>query len=65
MSKIKKVLITEFGNEDKLAIVEDDIPEPEAREVQLAVEYSIVSGSREHASRHISLPEEGTSHAGL
>jgi NADPH:quinone reductase-like Zn-dependent oxidoreductase len=45
MSKIRKVLITEFGDEDKLAIVEDDIPEPAAREVQIAVEYSIVSGS--------------------
>jgi NADPH:quinone reductase-like Zn-dependent oxidoreductase len=45
MSKIRKVLITEFGDEDKLAIVEDDIPEPAAREVQISVEYSIVSGS--------------------
>jgi synaptic vesicle membrane protein VAT-1 len=45
MSKIKKALITEFGDEDKLVIVEDDIPEPAAREVQIAVEYSIVSGS--------------------
>jgi synaptic vesicle membrane protein VAT-1 len=45
MSKIQKVLITEFGDEDKLAIVEGDIPEPAAREVQVAVEYSIVSGS--------------------
>jgi NADPH:quinone reductase-like Zn-dependent oxidoreductase len=45
MSKIKKVLITEFGDEDKLVIVEDEIPEPAAREVQIAVEYSIVSGS--------------------
>jgi synaptic vesicle membrane protein VAT-1 len=45
MSKVKKVLITEFGDEDKLVIVEDDIPEPAAREVQIAVEYSIVSGS--------------------
>ena len=45
MAKIKKVLITEFGGEDKLAIVEGDIPEPAAGEVQIAVEYSIVSGS--------------------
>jgi NADPH:quinone reductase-like Zn-dependent oxidoreductase len=45
MSKIRKVLITEFADEDKLAIVEDDIPDPTAREVQIAVEYSIVSGS--------------------
>jgi NADPH:quinone reductase-like Zn-dependent oxidoreductase len=45
MSKNKKVVITEFGDEDKLVIVEDDIPEPSSREVQVAVEYSIVSGS--------------------
>jgi hypothetical protein len=38
-------LSQEFGNEDQLVIVEDDIPEPAAREVQIAVEYSIVSGS--------------------
>ena len=45
MSKMKKVVITEFGDIDKLVIVEDDIPEPGAGEVQVAVEYSIVSGS--------------------
>jgi synaptic vesicle membrane protein VAT-1 len=45
MSKITKVLITEFGDEDKLVVVEGDVPEPAAREVQIAVEYSIVSGS--------------------
>ncbi len=45
MPKIKKVLITEFGDESKLAIVESDIAEPAAGEVQIAVEYSVVSGS--------------------
>lgn len=45
MSMIKKVVITEFGDESKLAIVECDLPEPGTGEVQLAVEYSIVSGS--------------------
>jgi NADPH:quinone reductase-like Zn-dependent oxidoreductase len=45
MTKIQKVLITEFGDEDKLEIVDDDIPEPAMGEVQIAVEYSIVSGS--------------------
>jgi NADPH:quinone reductase-like Zn-dependent oxidoreductase len=45
MSKTKKVLITAFGDEDKLVIVEDDIPEPAPGEVQIAVEYSVVSGS--------------------
>lgn len=45
MSKMKKVVITEFGDESKLTIVEADLPEPAAGEVQLSVEYSIVSGS--------------------
>ncbi len=45
MPRIKKVLITEFGDESKLAIVEDDIAEPAAGEVQIAVEYSVVAGS--------------------
>ena len=45
MSKMNKVVITEFGDESKLAIVEDDFPDPAAGEVQLSVEYSIVSGS--------------------
>src|SRR5580765_267894 len=45
MSKMKKVVIKEFGDESKLAIVEDDLPDPDAGQVQLSVEYSIVSGS--------------------
>ena len=45
MSKMNKVVITEFGDESKLAVVEDDLPDPAAGEVQLSVEYSIVSGS--------------------
>src|SRR5277367_3259547 len=45
MSKMKKVVITEFGDESKLAIVEDDLPDPVRGEVQLAVEYSVVAGS--------------------
>ncbi len=45
MSRIKKVVITAYGDEDKLAIVEADLPDPSAGEVQLVVEYSIVSGS--------------------
>ncbi len=45
MPKMKKVLITEFGDESKLAIVESDIAEPRAGEVQIAVEYSVVSGA--------------------
>ena len=42
---MKKVVITEFGDESKLAIVEADLPDPAAGEVQLSVECSIVSGS--------------------
>lgn len=45
MSRIKKVVITEFGDESKLAIVEADLPDPSAGEVQLVVDYSVVSGS--------------------
>jgi synaptic vesicle membrane protein VAT-1 len=43
--RIKKVLITAFGDESNLAIAEDDIAEPGEGEVQIAVEYTIVSGS--------------------
>ena len=45
MSRIKKVVITEYGDESKLAIVEADLPDPSEGEVQLVVDYSIVSGS--------------------
>src|SRR5258708_22299240 len=45
MSKMNKVVITEFGDESKPAIVEVYLPDPADGEVQLSVEYSIVSGS--------------------
>jgi synaptic vesicle membrane protein VAT-1 len=45
MTMIRKVLITEFGDETKLAIVEADLPDPAGGEVQVAVEYSVVAGS--------------------
>ena len=45
MTKIKKVVITAYGDESKLAIVESDLPDPASGEVQLAVEYTVVSGS--------------------
>jgi NADPH:quinone reductase-like Zn-dependent oxidoreductase len=45
VTRIKKVVITAYGDESKLAIVECDLPEPAAGEVQLTVEYTIVSGS--------------------
>jgi synaptic vesicle membrane protein VAT-1 len=41
----KKVVITAYGDESKLAIVRSELPDPPAGEVQLAVEYTIVSGS--------------------
>jgi len=45
MARTKKVVITAFGDESKLAIVETDLRDPAAGEVQLSVEYTIVSGS--------------------
>jgi synaptic vesicle membrane protein VAT-1 len=42
---MKKVVITAFGDESKLAIVESDLPDPDSGEVQLSVEYTIVCGS--------------------
>jgi NADPH:quinone reductase-like Zn-dependent oxidoreductase len=42
---MKKVVITEFGDESKLAIVLSELPDPSRGEVQLAVEYSVVAGS--------------------
>jgi synaptic vesicle membrane protein VAT-1 len=45
MSTMKKVVITEFGDESKLAIVSSDLPDPSRGEVQVAVEYSVVAGS--------------------
>jgi len=45
MTRNRKVLITEFGDEEKLAIAEDEISEPPAGQVQVAVEYSVVCGS--------------------
>jgi NADPH:quinone reductase-like Zn-dependent oxidoreductase len=45
MTAIKKVLITGFGDESKLAIVEANIADPGAGEVQIQVEYTVVSGS--------------------
>ena len=45
MSTIRKVVITAFGDESKLSVVAADLPEPRHGEVQVAVAYSIVSGS--------------------
>jgi synaptic vesicle membrane protein VAT-1 len=45
VSRMKKVVITAFGDESKLEIVESNLPDPVSGEVQLSVEYTIVSGS--------------------
>jgi synaptic vesicle membrane protein VAT-1 len=45
VAKMKKVVITAFGDESNLALVESDLPDPAADEVQLSVECSIVCGS--------------------
>jgi synaptic vesicle membrane protein VAT-1 len=45
MARTKKVVITAFGDESKLAIVESDLKDPAAGEVQLSVEYTIVAGA--------------------
>src|ERR1700690_3416328 len=45
MARTRKVVITAFGDESKLAVVESDLNDPAAGEVQLSVEYTIVSGS--------------------
>lgn len=44
MSKMNKVVITKFGDESKLVVIEDDLSDPAAGEVQLSVEYPVVSG---------------------
>ncbi len=43
--KIKKIVITEFGDESKLALMEADLPPPSKGEVQIAVEYTVVAGA--------------------
>jgi NADPH:quinone reductase-like Zn-dependent oxidoreductase len=45
MPKIKKIVITQFGDESKLALVETELPPPRKGEVQIAVQYTVVSGS--------------------
>ena len=40
MARTKKVVIPAFGDESKLAIVESDLNDPAAGEVQLSVEYN-------------------------
>ena len=53
MTAIRKVLITEFGDESKLAVVKGDLPDPSPGEVQLSVEYSVVAGSDVNMRRGI------------
>jgi NADPH:quinone reductase-like Zn-dependent oxidoreductase len=45
VARMKKVVITAFGDESKLAVVECELPDPDSGNVQLSVEYSIVCGS--------------------
>jgi NADPH:quinone reductase-like Zn-dependent oxidoreductase len=45
MTTIKKVVITAFGDESKLAIMDGEIGSPGTGEVQVAIEYTVVSGS--------------------
>ena len=45
MPTIRKALITEFGDESKVTIVEGDMPVPSAKEVQVQVEFSGFSGA--------------------
>jgi synaptic vesicle membrane protein VAT-1 len=45
MPTIRKALITEFGDESKVAVVEGDIPAPSAKEMQVQVEFSGFSGA--------------------
>jgi NADPH:quinone reductase-like Zn-dependent oxidoreductase len=45
MTHIKKVLIKGFGDESQLDVVQADIGEPAAGEVQVKVEYSSLSGA--------------------
>ena len=45
MLTIRKALITEFGDESKVVVVDEDIPAPTAKEVQVRVEFSGFSGA--------------------
>ncbi len=45
MSRNSKVMITRFGDESALGVVESELPDPSKGEVQVAVQYSVVSGS--------------------
>jgi NADPH:quinone reductase-like Zn-dependent oxidoreductase len=45
MTRIKKVVITAYGDESVLAVVEGDLADPGAGEVQVGAEYSVVCGS--------------------
>src|SRR5437868_4637082 len=45
MAMIQKALITGFGDESKITVVQAEIPAPSAREVQVQVEFSGFSGA--------------------
>jgi hypothetical protein len=45
MPSIRKALITEFGDESKVIVVEGEVIDPSAEEVQVEVEYAGFSGA--------------------
>ena len=45
MAMIQKALITGFGDESKITVVQEEIPAPSANEVQVEVEFSGFSGA--------------------
>src|SRR5205814_7106323 len=45
MAMIQKALITEFGDESKITVVQEEIPAPSADEVQVEVQFSGFSGA--------------------
>jgi NADPH:quinone reductase-like Zn-dependent oxidoreductase len=45
MAMIRKALITGFGDESKITVVQEEIPAPSANEVQVEVEFSGFSGA--------------------
>jgi hypothetical protein len=64
MPTIRKALITEFGDESKITIVEGDIPGPSAEEVQVEVEFPFRARTSICAAARI-LSEESAAYSWL
>src|SRR5207247_10335040 len=45
MAMIQKALITGFGDESKITVVQEEVPAPSANEVQVEVEFYGFSGA--------------------